>query len=77
MKLLFDPMNQRGRIYTLNNDSDLFLSNPYYTCKPAPTVFSFETTQPVYNRLINGQAILHKDCLYKIINVFNELQMYC
>jgi hypothetical protein len=77
MKFLFDPMNQRGRIYTLNNDSEIFLSNPYYTFKPSSTVFSFETTQQVHNRLINGEAILHKDCLYKIINVFNELPMYC
>lgn len=77
MKLLFDPMNQRGRIYTLNNDSELFLRNPYYTFKPASTIFSFETTQQVPNRLINGQAILHKDCLYKIVDVFNEFPMYC
>lgn len=77
MKLLFDPMNQRGRIYTLNNDSELFLRNPYYTFKPASTIFSFETTQQVPNRLINGQAILHQDCLYKIVDVFNEFPMYC
>ena len=77
MKLIFDPMNTTGRVYTLNNDSGLFQEGHYYAFKPFPAVFSFQTTNQVPNRLINGEAIIHQDCLYKVINVFNEISMYC